>query len=208
MVRGRGSYALAMPVAGNRVYWAVACRSQRPGTRYGDDRAEVLRRIDSWPADLRELVEATPASDVLHHDVFDLAPLDRYVNGRVALLGDAAHLMCPDLAQGAGQALEDAVVLAASLAASGRVEEGLARYDAERRPRSQWVAAEARKNADQNLSPSRSAHAATAAVMSLVPSSRWPRWAERGLSRLWGWEPPALPGPAPVRDTRTPPEQV
>lgn len=190
MVRGRGSYALTMPVAGGRVYWALVCRSERPGIRYDDEHAEALRRISSWPSDLRELVEATPASDVLHHDVFDLAPLDNYANGRAALLGDAAHLMCPDLAQGASQALEDAVVLAASLAIPGGVAEGLARYDSERRPRSQWVAAEARKNADQNLSSSRSGHVAMAAVMSLVPSSRWPRWAERGLTRLWGWEPP------------------
>lgn len=193
MVRGRGVYALAMPVAGGRVYWALACRSERPGTRYEDEHAEVSRRIVAWPTDLRSLVEATPASDVLHHDVFDLAPLDRYTNGRFALLGDAAHLMCPDLAQGAGQALEDAVVLAASLVSVEGVEEGLARYDSERRPHSQWVVAEARKNADQNLSPSRFGHAGLAAVMALVPSSRWARWAERGLSRLWEWTPPQLP---------------
>ncbi|GAB3746864.1 FAD-dependent monooxygenase [Nocardiopsis nanhaiensis] len=205
MVMGRGSYALAMPVARGRVYWALVCRSEHPGTRHDNERAEVLRRIASWPGDLRDLVVATPASDVLHHDVFDLAPLDHFANGRVALLGDAAHLMCPDLAQGAGQALEDAVVLASSLAVSDGVEEGLARYDSERRPRSQWVAAQARRSAAQNLSPSWSGHAAMAAVTSLVPSSHWPRWAERALSRLWGWEPPEPPAPEP--NTGAPPEQ-
>ncbi|WP_405089172.1 FAD-dependent monooxygenase [Microbispora sp. NBC_01389] len=36
-----------------------------------------------------------------------------YTSGRIALLGDAAHAMSPDRGQGAGQSIEDAVVLAA-----------------------------------------------------------------------------------------------
>src|SRR6516164_1419061 len=40
-----------------------------------------------------------------------LAPLPSFHSGRVALLGDAAHPMTPNLGQGACQALEDAVVL-------------------------------------------------------------------------------------------------
>ncbi|MDA0566841.1 FAD-dependent monooxygenase [Streptomonospora sp. S1-112] len=197
MVMGRGAYALAMPVAGDRVYWALAWRADGPGRRYDDEHAEVARRVADWPDDLRALVAATPAEAVLHHDVFDLAPLPDHARGTVALLGDAAHLMCPDLAQGAGQALEDAVVLAAALATESGTRAALARYDAERRPRSQWVARSARDNARQNLAAGRVAHAALVVSMSLVPSSRWARWAERGLAKLWGWRPPALPEPRP-----------
>ena len=39
------------------------------------------------------------------------APLPRFVQGRVALLGDSAHATTPDLGQGACQALEDSVVI-------------------------------------------------------------------------------------------------
>ncbi|MEV0406364.1 FAD-dependent monooxygenase [Actinoallomurus sp. NPDC050550] len=53
---------------------------------------------------------------MLCHGIHGLDPLPSYVQGRAALLGDAAHAMTPFLAQGAGQALEDAVVLAAELA--------------------------------------------------------------------------------------------
>ena len=45
-------------------------------------------------------------------------PLPRLAVGRVALLGDAAHAMTPDLGQGACQAFEDAVVLASVLGAT------------------------------------------------------------------------------------------
>lgn len=41
----------------------------------------------------------------------DREPVRNWVDGRVALLGDAAHPMLQYLAQGAGQAIEDAVVL-------------------------------------------------------------------------------------------------
>jgi salicylate hydroxylase len=40
---------------------------------------------------------------------------NEHVQGRVALVGDAAHPMLPYLAQGAGMAIEDAHVLAAQL---------------------------------------------------------------------------------------------
>jgi 3-hydroxybenzoate 6-monooxygenase len=48
----------------------------------------------------------------------DRDPAERWVDGRVALLGDAAHPMLQYLAQGACLATEDAVCLAESLAAS------------------------------------------------------------------------------------------
>jgi 2-polyprenyl-6-methoxyphenol hydroxylase-like FAD-dependent oxidoreductase len=64
-------------------------------------------------------------------------PLSSYVSGRVALLGDAAHAMPPDLGQGAGQAFEDAAALTRHLtgAEPADVAQRLLSYDAERRPR-------------------------------------------------------------------------
>lgn len=53
--------------------------------------------------------------------------------------------MTPNLGQGACQALEDAVTLAAALATAPTVQAALAHYDAERRPRGQAVARAARQ---------------------------------------------------------------
>ncbi|MFC3572102.1 FAD-dependent monooxygenase [Streptomyces yaanensis] len=81
------------------------------------------------------MLDATRPGAVLHHDVNELPiPLPSYTVGRVALLGDAAHVMTRNLGQGACQALEVAVTLAAALAAEHTVEAELARYDAEHRP--------------------------------------------------------------------------
>jgi salicylate hydroxylase len=67
--------------------------------------------------------------------------------GRVALLGDAAHPMRPYLAQGAGMAIEDAQVLAQSLSAGGAsVPEQLQAYAEQRWARNARVQARAIRN--------------------------------------------------------------
>lgn len=55
-------------------------------------------------------------------------------DGRLVLLGDAAHAMAPTLGQGANSALVDAAVLTAELTAAGSVPEALERYTRRRRP--------------------------------------------------------------------------
>ena len=73
-------------------------------------------------------------------------------NGRIALLGDAAHPMLPYLAQGAGMAIEDAVALADALQdaqnRSAGVPAALAHYAGSRWQRNARVQARARRNAE------------------------------------------------------------
>ena len=77
------------------------------------------------PAALLDAVE-----DCLLWGLFDHAPLPRWVDGRLALLGDACHPMLPFLAQGATMALEDAWVLADCLDLADDPRGGLAAYEA------------------------------------------------------------------------------
>ncbi|GHK05680.1 FAD-dependent oxidoreductase [Streptomyces sp. Y2F8-2] len=160
------------------------------GTRFADPLAELRRRFHAWHDPIPELLEATRPAAVLHHDVNELrTPLPSYTVGRIALLGDAAHAMTPNLGQGACQALEDAVTLAAALGTESTVESALARYDAERRPRSQAVARAARQagRMGQQLShPLAVAMRNTA--MRLTPS----RAATRMILRHHAWVPPQL----------------
>lgn len=160
------------------------------GTRFADPLSVLRRRFRTWHDPIPALLDATRPAAVLHHDVGELrTPLPSFTVGRIALLGDAAHAMTPHLGQGACQALEDAVTLAAALAAESTVAAALARYDAERRPRSQAVARAARQagRMGQQLS-----HPVAVALrntaMRLTPS----RAATRMTLRHHAWVPPRL----------------
>jgi 2-polyprenyl-6-methoxyphenol hydroxylase-like FAD-dependent oxidoreductase len=60
----------------------------------------------------------------------------------VVLVGDAAHGMSPNMAQGAALAFEDALVLTAELQRSSTVTEALTAFRARRHPRASWVRAQ------------------------------------------------------------------
>jgi len=64
---------------------------------------------------------------------------ERWADGRLVLVGDAAHAMAPNLGQGANSAIVDAAVLAAELAADQPLEQALGRYTARRQPAVGWV---------------------------------------------------------------------
>ncbi|MET8751896.1 FAD-dependent monooxygenase [Streptomyces sp. NPDC004667] len=131
--------------ADGRAEWHAVLTAP-PGLRHPDPLAALGSRFAGWHRPVPELLAATRPEDVLHHDVHELVtPPPSYAVGRVALLGDAAHAMTPNLGQGACQALEDAVVLAAELAAGPTPERALARYNAVRRPRAGAVAKAARR---------------------------------------------------------------
>jgi salicylate hydroxylase len=75
---------------------------------------EFLAEFAGWDPRLQELIRGagTPGRWAL----LDRAPLECWSHGPVTLLGDAAHPMFPFFAQGAAQSMEDAAVLARSLA--------------------------------------------------------------------------------------------
>lgn len=103
------------------------------------DIGDLMREFDGWDGRLHQLIAS--ARQTRRWALFDREPIPSYAQGRVALLGDAAHPMLPFFAQGSTQAVEDAVVLAACLRGAGRGDAATAlqRYDALRRPRASRV---------------------------------------------------------------------
>jgi 2-polyprenyl-6-methoxyphenol hydroxylase-like FAD-dependent oxidoreductase len=69
------------------------------------------------------------AKEIFEYPMIDRDPVPTWVDGRVALLGDAAHVMYPTGSNGASQAIVDARVLGAALLAHGVGPEALAAYD-------------------------------------------------------------------------------
>lgn len=100
---------------------------------------DLHAEFEGWDARVLQLIDA--ATDTRRWALVDRTPLPRWTDGRLTLLGDAAHAMLPFFAQGAAQAVEDAEVLALCLRAAGRttVTQALMRYDTQRRPRASQV---------------------------------------------------------------------
>lgn len=117
---------------------------------------------ESWtsPGDVEELQAAyadfhpqarallAACTSVTKSALYVREPMTRWSQGRATLLGDAAHPMTPFMAQGAGQAIEDAVVLARCLADAGPdgVEPALRRYETARQDRTAQIQRASRGN--------------------------------------------------------------
>ncbi|WP_329428961.1 FAD-dependent monooxygenase [Streptosporangium sp. NBC_01495] len=121
---GRGRVFGVMPLAGGTSY-CYATDTVPAGGGGGDQLAELRRLFGDWHSPIPELLAAASPEKVLRNDVYHLAtPLPAMHRGRVAILGDAAHAMTPNLGQGACQAIEDAVVLAHVVGDGGRFTGG------------------------------------------------------------------------------------
>jgi len=92
---------------------------------------------DVWQAEVpiagQVLDSISDIGDLVVSHVFRV-DCKRWAAGRIVLLGDAAHAMAPNLGQGSGSALADAVVLVRELVQHADVDAAFARYESRRRP--------------------------------------------------------------------------
>jgi len=79
------------------------------------------------------------SADVVYKPLEAVFVDEPWYRGRVLLIGDAAHATTPHLGQGAGMAIEDAVVLAEELTAGGHLEAQLQRFMARRFERCKYI---------------------------------------------------------------------
>lgn len=136
---GNGQRVGLVPLAGVAAVYAFFVDNAPAGTPRDPTRRSagfVRERFASFGGDVPRMLAALgdDATPLLHHDI-DEVVLPAWVRGPVALLGDAAHAMTPNLGQGAAMAIEDAFVLARELASHEAPAGALAAYEARRRPR-------------------------------------------------------------------------
>ena len=118
-----------------------------------DARMPTGRELDDtyarWNEGLRQLFRSSER--YYKWALYDRDPLDRWGQGRVTLLGDAAHPMLPYLGQGAGMAIEDGCVPAATVSGMPHDPVGaLRRYEELRIPRTRRAQLGSRQRAKEN----------------------------------------------------------
>ena len=135
-----GGCFAAYPVNENLVSW-FCCRRSPLSDEV--NKTELLEFFGSWgPA--RDLIGGTDEPTISRTNLVDRDPLDHWGEGRVTLLGDAAHPMVPTITQGAAQALEDAVVLSRYLDTVADPVAALRAYEAQRIPQTTEIVNRAR----------------------------------------------------------------
>jgi 2-polyprenyl-6-methoxyphenol hydroxylase-like FAD-dependent oxidoreductase len=177
MVWGKRAEFGALRISPTQIYW-YGYVALPPGHRFADELQATRDYFANWAPDVRALVNQTQPEQLLRHDVWELAkPLPRYTQGRIVLIGDAAHPMLPTLGQGANSALEDGVTL-------GIV--GLKGFEAARYRRTQQLVSRSVQMARTG------AHLGSGqwlrnALLRVVPAGT----AQRSGTRIMDWHPPA-----------------
>lgn len=141
MTVGRGDrVGLSHAGGGWRYLFGVLVVPQgTPGHPEGP-KADLQQRFGDFPEPIPRLIEETGEDGIFRTDTFDIKPLERWGEGRVTMLGDAAHAMTPNMGRGAGESIQDAVALAQELAGADSLEDhdsvsaALRRYERARKP--------------------------------------------------------------------------
>jgi 5-methylphenazine-1-carboxylate 1-monooxygenase len=101
---------------------------------------DFIGSFESWKFDWLDVPALIRSADsVLEFPMVDQDPLPWWTQGRVTLMGDAAHPMYPRGSNGAGQAILDAVSLAQHLSEESDPSTALKAYEADRLPKTSEV---------------------------------------------------------------------
>jgi len=128
-------FGIALNGLGRMNWYAAANVSQPPKEQTGNLREDLLKMFSGWAGPVCEVIGATEESAILQNAILDRPPLAQWGRKAVTLLGDAAHPTSPNLGQGAGMAIEDALCLAQCVRGATRLPDAFRRYEALRKKR-------------------------------------------------------------------------
>lgn len=140
---GRFGYA---PIKDGQVYWfaCVNAREQDPFLHHLE-KEQIAYLFKDFPQPIAELIRQTDQELILTHDLYDLKPIQTYHFNRCILLGDAAHATTPNMGQGAGQAIEDALVFSQALHDFKDFQQAATYYNQKRHAKTKKVTTLSRK---------------------------------------------------------------
>jgi salicylate hydroxylase len=119
---GEKRHIIAYPVSSKQIYNLSTVQpdknfAEAPSATYTTkgSKPEMLKVFSDFCPKVQRMLELVPDGEVCEWKLRVHSPLPTWVNGSIALVGDACHPTLPHLAQGAAQAIEDAAVLAVVL---------------------------------------------------------------------------------------------
>jgi 2-polyprenyl-6-methoxyphenol hydroxylase-like FAD-dependent oxidoreductase len=134
---GPGARFVLYPVGEKQMYWSGIVNAEKGSVDPPEGAKAVMRqRYAGWPRPIPDVIEAIDEETIKRRHIFGRTrPAARWGEGRVTLLGDAAHPMTFNLGQGACQTFEDAVILMNALSREPDLVAGLRAYETKRATR-------------------------------------------------------------------------
>ena len=130
-IRGNKQFMYLLNLGDGNISWIT--RKLSPEYQLSADAAEtksrVLDAIADWAEPIKAIIQATDAARILEGAICDRLPLNSWSQGRVTLLGDAAHPMAPAMGQGANTTFEDAGELANCLSRFSDIKHAFTNYE-------------------------------------------------------------------------------
>ncbi|MGE0625964.1 MAG: FAD-dependent monooxygenase [Pseudomonadales bacterium] len=169
---GRGKRFGLVPVGSGRIYCFAVANAPRSEADPLDGRLERFRaRFAEFGGQVPAVLGALRSpEELIHNDLEELAE-GPWHEGRVGLIGDAAHAMTPNMGQGAAMALEDSMVLV-ELAREGGVGPAIwPRLHERRASRVRWVQTQSRRIGRVGQLEGALVCRARSALLRLVPDS-------------------------------------
>jgi 2-polyprenyl-6-methoxyphenol hydroxylase-like FAD-dependent oxidoreductase len=146
MITGREGACGLMPAGDGLLQWWFDVRWSPADERPAAPLTELRRRFGRWASPVPEVLAAASEDDLDFFGHHWNKVRRVWGEGRVTLVGDAAHTMPPTMAQGANQTLEDVWVLGRELARDGAPAARLRAYEKARYPRISLISRLSRRN--------------------------------------------------------------
>ncbi|RZA16890.1 MAG: 2-polyprenyl-6-methoxyphenol hydroxylase, partial [Proteobacteria bacterium] len=133
--------AVLVPLSDNLMYlFSTSHEPENPWyeqAQLADLMRDRIANVGGLVGTLREQI--TDSTKVVYKPMEVVFVDEPWFKGRVLLIGDAAHATTPHLGQGAGMAIEDALVLSMELAGEGSLQAKLERFMARRFERCKFI---------------------------------------------------------------------
>jgi 2-polyprenyl-6-methoxyphenol hydroxylase-like FAD-dependent oxidoreductase len=129
-----------VPLAGNKIYW-FACVNTSPNNTAMKNYTvpDLLNQFAGYHHPIEAILKETKNENLIWGDINDLKPINRFAFNNILLIGDAAHATTPNLGQGACQAVEDAVILAAAIKNNSDLTLAFKEFEQQRLKRIHWI---------------------------------------------------------------------
>jgi 2-polyprenyl-6-methoxyphenol hydroxylase-like FAD-dependent oxidoreductase len=129
-----------VPLAGNKIYWfACVNASANDSVMKNFTVLDLLDQFAGYHHPIPSILKETKNENLIQADINDIKPINRYAFNNILLIGDAAHATTPNLGQGACQAIEDAVILAAEIEKNNDIVTAFKQFEQMRMKRTHWI---------------------------------------------------------------------